>query len=196
MGMPGERGIMTALATVIVVMVAVPASAEAKIIAGTYPGGIAGIQIGMKRSDVQKVLGRPSRHKFRQPQCPHSATDDYYDSKRLRLHMIFSAGNAYECIPPKYAGYAPLNRLDTRSPAQKTERGIAVGSSQADLLTAYYRGHHGQCRKGQRICTIRTYSGGCDTNDEYVETEFFLQTAAGRTKVTEIRQDLSYCTGY
>jgi hypothetical protein len=192
--MPRNRGLIASLATVVLSLGALSASAPAKIIAGTFPGGIAGIQTGMTRADVQKALGRPSRHKFRDPHCPHAATDDYYDSKPLRLHMIFPGHEGYQCVPPKYAGYVPLLRIDTRSPAQKTERGISVGSSRTELLKAYYR--HGGCRKGAKMCSIQVDSGGCDTEDEYLETDFFLQTADGRTRVTDIRQFSTTCTGY
>jgi hypothetical protein len=195
--MPIQRKI-AALVAVIVSLLGVAALGHAKVITEKYPGGIAGVVTGMRRVDVVRALGAPSRKKFRNQRCPQAATDYYYDSKRLRLHLTFRVvfGYPHQCIPQKYDGYTPVVDVDTRAPAQKTERGIAVGSSRTELLNAYYRGHHSACPKGAPGCTVYAYDSGCETDDGYVETVFFLRTVSGTTRVSRISQDISGCTGY
>jgi hypothetical protein len=145
-----RRGLLLALAAL---LLAAPA-AGARIVVGK---GIAGARLQMSKGQVRRAVGQPNR-------VVHASNDfgpytEYvYTSRRLRV--FFQSGNR-------------VTSMATRSSAERTDAGVGVGSTRADVTTGV---PHVHCSGG--ICQVGRSLPGRRV------TAFFLNHA--RTKVVRV----------
>jgi hypothetical protein len=113
----------------VALMVAAPA-AEARIVVGK---GIAGVRLEMSKGQVRRVVGRPSRIRHLSSELGPS-NEFVYRARKLRV--TFFAGNR-------------VTAISTTSAGQRTDSGVGVGSTRAQLLAGV---PHVHC--SGRICQV------------------------------------------
>jgi hypothetical protein len=114
-------------ATVALATAAAPATAKIVV-----PDSIAGVQIGMTRAQVKQVLGTPS-----------TTSGGGMGWAGRQLFATFGGGR--------------LGGILTRSPRERTNKGIGVGSSRAEVKRAYPTAHYTQA-----MCQFTSDNGSQD----------------------------------
>jgi hypothetical protein len=137
----------------VALMVAAPA-AGARIVVGK---GIAGVRLEMSKGQVRRVVGQPSRVRHLTSELGPS-TQFVYPARKLRV--TFFAGNR-------------VTAISTTSAGQRTDSGVGVGSTRAQLRAGVAHVHcsGGICQVGRSLPGRRV-------------TAFYLNHA--RTKVARV----------
>jgi hypothetical protein len=80
---------------------------------------VARIEIGDRRAEVRRALGRPARIQYGPQRIGFIAQTWTYQGRRLKIEFLYGGG--------RLSVYA----ITSRSPLDRTRRGVGVGSSEA-----------------------------------------------------------------